>query len=161
MWKTRYTYTSNEEEVNMAHRSEQGNVLGFVLVGALLVALLLGGIFVVRHTIANQGDTGANVASNEAEDPDSASDNTSETDKSSSESTDKGASSSNQSLKDALDAQNSQNRGNSGTSANQASGSHDADTLPETGPADTAFAIVGATLLVGTGAAYAGSRRLI
>ena len=35
----------------MARRSEQGNVLGFVLVGALLVALLLGGIYVARNSM--------------------------------------------------------------------------------------------------------------
>jgi len=165
MWKTRYTSTSNKEEVKMAHRSEQGNVLGFVLVGALLVAVLLGGIFVVRHNIANQSDNGSSVASNEAEDSDTASNDSTDKSGSSSDVSDKDKNTpaeSNQSLKDTLDAQNSANRSGSSTdAANQGSTGHDADTLPETGPADTAFAVVGATLLVGAGVAYIGSRRLI
>ena len=51
----------------MAHRSEQGNILGFVLVGALLVALLLGGIYVVRNTmghVATDDGASAPIAAN-------------------------------------------------------------------------------------------------
>ena len=36
----------------MAHRNEQGNVLAFVLVGAVLAALLVGGIFIVKNQLA-------------------------------------------------------------------------------------------------------------
>lgn len=158
MWKTRYTYTSNEEEVKMAHRSEQGNVLGFVLVGALLAALLLGGIFVVRHNIANQGGSGADTVANEESDPDTASEGTTGSDSAQPASDKESSPDSSQSLKDTLNAQNSSNREGPATQENTG---HDADALPETGPADTAIAVAGATLLVGTSAAYVGSRRLL
>lgn len=51
----------------MAHRKEQGNVLGFVLVGVLLAALVVGGIFVARNMIAkdSQTPTDTQVASND------------------------------------------------------------------------------------------------
>ena len=45
----------------MARRSEQGNVLGYVLVGVLLVALLVGGVYFVRR--AMNGDATANQPS--------------------------------------------------------------------------------------------------
>ena len=139
----------------MAHRSEQGNVLGFVLVGALLVALLLGGIYVVRHTISGQGN--ANVANNEQSgtsttaDPDSAQNETTTPDAS-------GDAQSDQALKDALNQQSSSNEQQSSGNSNT---STQTPVLPETGPADTLAAMLGATLLVGVGFSYARSRRLI
>ena len=139
----------------MAHRSEQGNVLGFVLVGALLVALLLGGIYVVRHTISGQGN--ANVANNEQSgtsttaDPDSAQNETTTPDAS-------GDAQSDQALKDALNQQSSSNEQQSSGNSNT---STQTPVLPETGPADTLAAMLGATLLVGAGFSYARSRRLI
>lgn len=135
----------------MAHRSEQGNVLGFVLVGALLVALLLGGIYVVRHTMS--GNSGSEVVNNDTSSP-STSDESEKSD--------------DQSLKDALKQQSSSNQQNSSPSttdshsnSSSSSSSTHADTLPETGPSETTAAIVGATLLVGAGVSYSRSRRLI
>ena len=42
----------------MAQRIQQGSILGFVLVGALLTALVIGGIFVVRHQLATTNNNG-------------------------------------------------------------------------------------------------------
>ena len=34
----------------MAHRSEKGSVIGFVLVGTALAAAFVGGVYMVRHS---------------------------------------------------------------------------------------------------------------
>lgn len=153
----------------MAHRSEQGNVLGFVLVGALLVATLLGGIYVVRHS-AQQGG-GTNVATtdesdNKATAPGDSADNAKNTDNNETQqSGTSGSTSSGDSLKDALDKQSSNQTTTQSSSTSSSSSSEttssSAASLPQTGPADTFAMILGAVLLTGTGFAYAQSRRLI
>ena len=162
----RYTNSSNLEEANMAHRREQGNVLGFVLVGALLVALLLGGIYMVRHTISQQ-DGGVNVASNEV---DKAKDEskTTQTDTSANgdskgESEQSSSSTSDSSLQDALNAQSSKTTQTTTTSTGSTASGNSVATgkLPETGPADILASVVSATLLVGATVSYARSRRVL
>ena len=143
----------------MTQRIEQGSILGFVLVGALLTALVVGGIVVVRNQFAKN-------------------DSQVETDQSSQDS---GTSSTNKSgddLKKALEqqqaeekkaqeqkaaseAQQSQSSGASMSGTNGGTGStSNANNLPATGPADAMLTVVGATLLAGTGVAYARSRSL-
>lgn len=150
----------------MAHRSEQGNVLGFVLVGALLVALLLGGIYVVRQNAP--GQAGTNVATNdtssqggEHSNSDSNANNTDNT------SSDESKKSDEQSLKEALEKQSNQNKDASTTNTDNANKNSTKDnsaqttTLPQTGPADAFIGMAGATLLAGAGVSYARSRRLL
>ena len=142
----------------MAHRSEQGNVLGFVLVGALLVASLLGGIYVVRHNIA--GQAGTDVANNDQSetstttDPDKAQNDTTAPDAS-------GDGQSDQALEDALNEQSSSKGQQNSSNTGNSSPTSQTQALPETGPADTLAAMLGATLLVGASFSYARSRRLI
>ncbi len=151
----------------MARVSEQGNTLGFVLVGALLVALLLGGIYVVRNNMAqvatSDGDTAPTVASND--------------DSTDSESTTGGDSKTTdtktdeQRLKETLEAQSTAekkakdqqaaNNSKTTTSTSGNTATATTDKLPATGPEEALLQLVGATLVAGTGIAYARSRRLI
>lgn len=152
----------------MARRSEQGNVLGFVLVGALLVALLLGGIYVVRHNVTKQ-DGGVNVASDEANDTEKQNNESkNDSNASSSGSTTEGSSTSgnggsdNDSLQNALNSQSSsQQNGSPAKDSSAGAASTATGKLPETGPADTAVSVAGATLLVGAAVSYARSRRVL
>ena len=149
----------------MAHRSEQGNILGFVLVGALLVALLLGGIYVVRNSMVQVATGGDDTAGNGATDTASDGSSAPARDTTNDESTDK---SDEQRLKETLEAQSAAeqkareqqaaNQAASGTAAQEAS---DTSHLPATGPEEAVLPVVGATLLAGAGLSYVRSRRLI
>ena len=142
----------------MARRSEQGNILGFVLVGAVLVALLVGGVYMIRHHAPSNGDTGKDgetkaVPSKEVTIKDGDPDNSSRKDRDTS-------------LKGALDGQ-SIKKPSSSTHAHDTQDAHssaaDNNTvaaLPATGPSQTITSLVGATLLAGVAAAYVRSRRL-
>lgn len=160
----------------MARRSEQGNVLGFVLVGALLVATLLGGIFVVRRIASTQTGSGNEVSVTAPVGSDSSTDKTSDTSttttdeattQSEKEKEDKAA------LENALNSQNSSSQSTTSTaqttteSTAQSSSTTGASTtgstgsLPKTGPEDTALTIAGATLLSAVAISYVRSRHLI
>ena len=135
----------------MAHRSEQGSVLGFVLVGAVLAALLVGGIFVVKHQLAgNQVATGDSTIENQTDEPAAGDDS-------------EGGASDDE-LKQALEEQagdqkNETSSDNSDADENKSS-SDSTDNLPATGPEDGAISLAGAGLIVLTGVAYVRSRRL-
>lgn len=147
----------------MARVSGQGNVLGFVLVGALLVASLLGGIYVVRHV----SDSGSTVPTSTQEGTSSSTTKESDTDSTTSQTA--GQSGDDQDLKQALEAQSAaekkakepQAASNAANSDADRSTSSSATSLPATGPEEVVFPLLGATLLAGTILAYARSRRLI
>ncbi len=151
----------------MARRSEQGNVLGFVLVGALLVALLLGGIYVVRNNMApiatDDGASAPIAADTDKESGNDAAPAGGEN-KAADNKTDE------QRLKENLEAQSAaekkareQQAANSSTATPTDKGATalSAASLPATGPEEAVLPILGATLLAGTVLSYARSRRLI
>ena len=140
----------------MARRSEQGSVLGFVLVGAVLAALLVGGIYVVRQIVSTQNGSG---------DDSKIADSNTESEQSKHEDNDSENSTSQEQLQKELESQANQqkqanNSGNGNSSqSSQAGGS--ATNLPATGPEDSLVMAIGATLLVGVGVSYTRSRQLI
>lgn len=151
----------------MARRSEQGNVLGFVLVGALLVALLLGGIYVVRNNMAHlatDDGTSAPIAADTDKESGNDAAPTGEENKAADNKTDE------QRLKENLEAQSAaekkareQQAANSSTATpiDKGATASSAASLPATGPEEAVLPILGATLLAGTVLSYARSRRLI
>ena len=153
----------------MAHRSEQGNILGFVLVGALLVALLLGGIYVVRNTVGHVAtDDGASAPIAANSDKESGKDATPAGDegKTADNKTDE------QRLKETLEAQSAaekkareQQAANKSDTATGKDGStpaaSSAGSLPATGPEEAVLPTLGAMLIAGTMLSYVRSRRLI
>lgn len=128
----------------MARRIESGNVVGFVLVGALLLAVLVGGIYVLRH--GNSGSVAVTNTNSSApkSSPSSSSDTTSNT-----------STASDQALRDALNSQSSSTSNSSNTSATTSS------SLPTTGPEDSLMPMLAVGLLTGVSFAYIRSRRLI
>jgi FtsZ-interacting cell division protein ZipA len=129
----------------MTRRFETGNVVGFVLVGVLLTAMLVGGVWLARHPAGS-----------------SSSQTTSQT-----TSTDKTADTANKTTTDeelkqtlaqqAAEAAEAKQNNSSSTSSSTSTSS---TKLPTTGPADTLIETVGAMLLVGTFVAYVRSRSL-
>ena len=160
----------------MARRSEQGNVLGFVLVGAGLATLLVGGVWFARSQLTNNSN--GDMASN-AEAPSTP--ETSSSDKKQPNQSEKAGSSNGDKLKDALSTQQAaeEKKAQEQRAAQEASSATKAtapaptgetlpanspavsSTLPATGPGDVVIPIVGATSLVGVGLAYRQSRRLV
>ena len=152
----------------MAQRIQQGSILGFVLVGALLTALVIGGIFVVRNQLAKNGGTQNPGSTQVAKDQTGQDDNKSGTSSNNSNS---------DSLKKALEQQQAEEKkaqeqkaaseaqSNSTSSSSSAAGSTGstsaASNLPTTGPADAMWTVLGATALAGVSIAYVRSRSLI
>ena len=141
----RYTTSDNLRGIcEMTRRFETGNVVGFVLVGVLLTAMLVGGVWFARHP---WGSTPSQTTSQ----PTSTDKTTDTTDKTTTD----------EELKQTLaqqaakSAENKQN--NSSTTPSTSTSS---SKLPATGPADTLIQTVGAMLLVGTFVAYVRSRSL-
>ena len=159
----------------MSHRKEQGNILGYVLVGVLLAALVIGGIFVVRRYLPSSDTTGTSSSSDgtPTATTDAPTKPSTETDKNSEE------------LKAALAQQAAEEKkaqeqkaaneskpatttttgttttgSTSAATASVASGT-DANKLPATGPEDTALSMVGITLVTALAVAYVRSRALI
>lgn len=143
----------------MARRIEQGSVLGFVLVGAVLVSLLAGGIYVVRHMQSSSDTTTTKPATPSKDDKDTADNGSSAPAKPSTSSDDQ--------LKAALDSQakndtkktDTSSTGSSSTSASSSTSS--ASALPKTGPEQLVAPMLGAALLVASVVSYTRSRRLI
>lgn len=160
----------------MARRSEQGNVLGFVLVGAVLATLLVGGVWFARNQLTNNSN--GDMASN-AEAPSTP--EASSSDKKQPNQSEKAGSSNGDKLKDALSTQQAaeEKKAQEQRAAQEASSATRAtapastgetlpanspavsSTLPATGPGDVVIPIVGATSLVGVVLAYRQSRRLV
>ena len=154
----------------MSHRKEQGNILGYVLVGVLLAALVVGGIFVVRRYLPSTDTTetssssdGTPTANNDAPAKPS-----NESDKNSEE------------LKAALAQQAAEEKkaqeqkaaneskpatiptaGTDSTTSTDTTTGAGTDKLPATGPEDTILSAVGVTLVTALAVAYVRSRTLI
>lgn len=143
----------------MAQRIEQGSVLGFVLVGAVLLGLLAGGIYVVRHMQSTSNTTTTKPAT-------PSNNNTADNGSSAPA---KPSTSNEDQLKAALDAQSKSKEeakksdasgsGSSSTSATDSSSS--AAALPKTGPEQIVGPMLGAAFLVASLVSYTRSRRLI
>lgn len=155
----------------MARRSEQGNILGFVLVGALLLGLLIGGMYIVKSY--NPSSDGIALTTN---DDNNKSNSTQSKDTTSSKAKDDADKKANDDkLKAALDAQSNKKEpaapkatedssgstGKSESSHETSSATTDVNKLPATGPGEIVASLAGATLLVGSTVSYARSRRLI
>lgn len=145
----------------MTRRSEQGNVIVFVIVGVLLTAALVGSVFAVRHfQKTNSGDNGATPVTTTTDKAPQNEQGSTSTPSSSQ------PSSSDQALKDALAAQSqaekdrqaAQQNNAPATTAQPATG---ASHLPQTGPESSLLSVLGVSLVAGTGFAYLRSRRLI
>lgn len=130
----------------MVRQNERGSVVGFVIVGILLTAALVGGVWFAGHLgsskVASNSDNSSNTTS-------SNSGNQATTD---------------EQLRDTLSQQSSQSSGTSNSSQSSSSTSSTATSsttkLPTTGPTDTLFEMLGMSLLVGVTVAYARSRTL-
>lgn len=145
----------------MAQRIEQGSVLGFVLVGAVLLGLLAGGIYIVRHMQSTDNTTTTKPAT-PSKDNNGADNGSSAPAKPSTSNEDQ--------LKAALDAQSkskeeakNSDASASSTSSTNATGSSSssAAALPKTGPEQVIGPMLGAALLMASGVSYVRSRRLI
>jgi len=141
----------------MARRIEQGSVLGFVLVGAVLVGLLAGSVYVVRRMQATDTTTTTKPVTSNKDTADSGS---SAPAKPSTLSDD-------DKLKAALDSQSKGDTKKPGTSRTSSSSANTSDStstaaaLPKTGPEHVVFSTLGAALLVASVVSYTRSRRLI
>lgn len=145
----------------MARRIEQGSVLGFVLVGAVLVGLLAGGIYVVRHMQSTDSTTKPATPSK---------DDKKGTADSGSSAPAKPSTSSDDQLKAALDSQSkdsskktdsSDAAGTSSSPTSSSSSTSSASALPKTGPEQLVAPMLGAALLAASVVSYTRSRRLI
>lgn len=145
----------------MAQRIEQGSVLGFVLVGAVLLGLLAGGIYVVRHMQSTDNTTTTKPTT-------PSKDNKNTADNGSSAPAKPSTTSNEDQLKAALDAQSKSKEeskksdtstSSSSTSANNSTSS--AAALPKTGPEQVVGSMLGAAFLVASVVSYTRSRRLI
>ena len=151
----------------MARQSERGNVLGFVLVGAFLTALLLGGIYLVRQSSSDSTPTDVSVNNDHKETPKGANKNDGQD----------SSTAKDRALKKALedksktttdppvtnhDSQDTQDGATPPvppTTPNTQAGQ--TSRLPSTGPAETLFSTLGVATLAGAGIAYIRSRSLL
>lgn len=170
----------------MNTKRSRGSVVGFVVVGVLLLALIAGGVYAVKRGVFN-GTSEPQIAKNEEKTSKRTDDTSSKNAESSNSTTNQ---SNDQSLSEALKKQaadekkakeqqsatsnnpststGSSSQTNVGSSATPSpqttpvAGSTDSSKLPHTGPAeDAVVAALGAALLLGTGIAYTRSRALI
>lgn len=131
----------------MIRRFEQGSVVGFVVVGIVLTAALIGGIWLSRHPIGSSEVADKTGTTNVSRDDEEAAD---ESDASSDASA-----TTDEELKQTL----AQQSGSSSTDeSSQAVTSGTSTSLPVTGPADVVMEMLGATLLAGATVAYVRSR---
>ncbi|QQS21628.1 hypothetical protein IPM09_03810 [Candidatus Saccharibacteria bacterium] len=136
----------------MAQQMHKGTIVGYVLVGALLLALVVGGIFVVKN-YATKNNTG-NETNKVVEDTVTQSN--------------EALSSTNTDLEQALKNQASQQKqtdspakSSSTATTSDSSITSTSNHLPTTGPEDLIIPLIGATLLAGTAVSYVRSRSLI
>lgn len=154
----------------MKQHRNKGSILGFVLVGALLTALVVGGVFAAKRYIA-QNQTNDAAGAIVAEAP------AKETQKTVT-SSDKTSTSKSDELQKALERQSAaEKKAQEQKAASEAAAkappapavsnpsntpaSTNTKSLPVTGPEDSLIAIAGATLLAAAGVAYGRSRALI
>lgn len=157
----------------MSHRKEQGNILGYVLVGVVLAALVIGGIFVVRRYLPTSSSTETTSSTEDS----NVSDSGDAPSVSEAESTDTNQNS--EELKMALAQQaaeekkaqelkaaeekkaQEQKAANEASSRAAANTATNASNLPATGPEDTVISVAGVTLVTALAVAYIRSRTLI
>jgi hypothetical protein len=151
--------------IYMAQRMHRGGVLGFVLVGVLLLALVAGGIYLVRHQLIANNPTSGKESTDKTAAPAAPRTTTDSSDKAddstknqSSSDLEKALQSQSEAEKKAKAQKEAQEKQVAASSASQ---SNTAAHLPETGPGDTLATIVGAMFLAGTIFAYVRSRALI
>jgi LPXTG-motif cell wall-anchored protein len=145
----------------MKQYRSKGSILGFVLVGALLTALVIGGVFAAKRYIA-RNQSNETTSTTVAQAP------VKETQKSTA-SSDKTPATKSTDLQKALEQQSAaekkaqeQKAASEAASKTTSAPSTPAPTsLPTTGPGDSLLTIVGATLLAAAGVAYRRSRALI
>lgn len=157
----------------MTRRIERGNVVGFVIIGIVLTALLAGGIWLAKNRASvsdmvanNDGDNKqSDVTKESGEKSGKSSDKTNNTD---GDTKTESTGTTDEELKKTLNDQASKSDGkqDSGSSTNKdtkasTDGKDAADTLPETGPADTVLAMLGAGLLTASSLGYIRSRSLL
>jgi len=134
----------------MTRLYERGSVVGFVLVGILLTAALVGGVWFARHPAGSSADTGSDSSATSSDtDSSEGKDITSTTEVTTDEE-----------LKETLAEQAAQSSDQESDSSGTSSTSTTAESskLPATGPADTLFQMVGAAMLSGVTIAYVRSR---
>lgn len=136
----------------MVRRYEQGSVVGFVIIGILLTAALVTGVWLAHRPAdsmqtASDSDSGGNSTSEEKDTTDTSGGNSATTD---------------EQLKNTLSQQASQSSTtqSSSSSTGSSGGTSSTSRLPATGPADTLLEILGITLLTGMSVAYLRSRSL-
>jgi septal ring-binding cell division protein DamX len=145
----------------MKQYRSKGSILGFVLVGALLTALVVGGVFAAKRYI-DQNQTSDTDSATVAEAPATETQKPAETKTTAPASEDSD-------LKKALEqqsaaekkAQDQKAASEATTKAASTPASTNTASLPTTGPEDSLAAMAGATLLAATGVAYRRSRALI
>ena len=138
----------------MTRRYERGSVVGFVLIGVLLTAALVGGVWFARHPI---GGSSTQTASDSNSTKDTSNSEKKDT---SSASTDSTKATTDEELKETLaqQAAKSSSQQSTSTTTNTSSTPTSSSKLPVTGPADTVFEMIGAAMLSGTAVAYIHSR---
>lgn len=160
----------------MAHRKEQGSIIGFVLVGVLLTALLAGSIYAVKSgMLKGSGSTVGDVASNDTKTASDDNTNENKTDTPPSTTTNNNSNDLKKALEEQAAAEKKAEEQRKATEAESKAASSPATTiapssaslstttnLPHTGPAEDAMvAILGVSLLAGTSYAFIRSRALI
>ncbi len=129
----------------MTRQLEQGSVVGFVLVGFILTAALVGGIWLAKRPVHGTDNTSSSSTSSS----DSANSTKVATNSSTRQTTD-------DELKETLSQQASRSSSNGTKSSGTDSAA--ATNLPSTGPGDVFVEMLGATLLTGVTVAYIRSR---
>lgn len=152
----------------MIQHKQRGSVLGYVLVGTLLVALLLGGIFVVRNNMAQLDGSKVTkeVRNTDTTKTQAGSDSDTQT-----ASTDVATNATDETSDDIAEAvkkqaeeekkakeQNAAVTAQTSTQSVVTTTDSASTTLPTTGPGDAINSIVSVSLLVGAVVAYARSR---
>jgi hypothetical protein len=127
----------------MAQRMQQGNIVGYVLVGALLLGLIVGGIFVVKNYTTKdtvKSDSTAEVASSRTP------------------STDDDLQ---RALEEQAATQKKQDESAGATQQVAVTQVPSTSALPTTGPEELVMPLLGVALLTSTSVAYIRSRLLI
>lgn len=153
----------------MTRLRQQGSVLGYVLVGAALVALLIAGIYVIRRNTSaavvaqNTNQTASSDQSTSTSQTATNSDTqTNQTAGDSQKSEEQKAQDQNAAVAAENKTDSSATNSSQTTNATSSYSSTSGSALPHTGPAEDMFAsILGAGLLAGSLAAYRRSRAVL
>lgn len=148
----------------MRQSGERGSVLGFVIVGAVMAILAIGGVYALSRYHASLGDQPANAANQASDDgttdmnhesASSSSDTSSSDNATDQQSTDSSDASSQETGQSAT---SNENATTTDTDSNAASSST-TTALPQTGPRETFMTTLGLMLIAGSLVAYIRSRR--